>query len=283
MSRFASLLVVLAPLLMAAASDAQDSGPWVDAEVQPLEGVARKSPDFWMGWKEDRVFVSRDGGRSWKKVGTFPEHPVRRIVFASDGRIFAEAGTGKVLVSETWYRGSEWEPIGEGTLYAYDFAVAAGRGADAPSPFDCLRESLPVRVKVTYGSSDCYFKTESTLYLKLGHEGAVLSGWSLGTTERVQVSPKALSRAEGERVLRELVGAATRQETPETCGSTQRHFAYIEWACSDAKQTEGASYFVTSHCGDGDMETAYLVEGPEYFRALGLRRAAVRALRSALR
>lgn len=167
-------------------------------------------------------------------------------------------------------------------LEAYDFAVAAGHGAIARSPLDCLRETLPVRVKVTHWDFGCMrMGSENTLYLKLERDSAVLSGWS--QWPGLRLAPRALSRAEGERLLLELVSAVTRQEPPSPCASTEGYSAIIEWACSDPGETEGMLHFETRVCLDDLSAVDNLEEGPRHSRALALRRASFRAIWGARR
>ncbi|QSQ21387.1 hypothetical protein JY651_40405 [Pyxidicoccus parkwayensis] len=291
MSRVASLLVVLANLMTVSPAGAEEVSPRLGrlfvAEPKPpdasnFDGVAHKSPDFWLGWKGAVVFVSRDAGTSWREAGRFPEHPVRRLVFPGDGRIFAETGTGTLLVSEPEQAGRVWARATE-PLDAYDFAMATGLGATATTPFDCLRASLPVRVKVNFGELGCAGGWFNTLYLKLGHEGAELSGWS-STLEGVRVSPRRLSLGEGELLLRELMEAATRRETPPVCAlSSVMHLAVLEWACSDSGESHGQVSFLRSLCPSDDPDAGGRKDGVEYARALGLRRVATLALRNLLR
>ncbi len=72
----------------------------------------------------------------------------------------------------------------------------------------CLSEDLPVAVKVDYAVLHHPMMTMSTFYLKVGPAGAKLSGRGNDWWEPpVRLSPRKLSRAEGERILRDLTSA----------------------------------------------------------------------------
>ncbi|WP_426756156.1 hypothetical protein [Myxococcus sp. Y35] len=146
----------------------------------------------------------------------------------------------------------------------------------------CLSEDLPVAVKVDYPVTSCAGDSKSTFYLKVGPSGAEVSGRGNDWWDPVKLSPRKLSRVEGERILRDLTSAMLRDETQLSCGgSTSNYVAIVEWACGAGDTKRGTVGFMAPICS--------LTEGygsdarGTYARAAGIRNVVVKALRQAQR
>ncbi|GHG88816.1 hypothetical protein [Comamonas sp. JC664] len=146
----------------------------------------------------------------------------------------------------------------------------------------CLSEDLPVAVKVDYPVSDCDGGSQSTFYLKVTQSGAEVSGRGDDRFEPVKLSPRKLSRAEGERILQALTRAMLRGETDLSCsGKSANYITIVEWACGAVETKRGIVEFRAPICSlhDGDGTDAM----GSYARAIGVRDVAVKALRQAHR
>lgn len=146
----------------------------------------------------------------------------------------------------------------------------------------CLSEDLPVAVKVDYSVMAHPLVTRGTFYLKVGLSGAVVSGRGNDWDDPVKLSPRKLSRAEGERVLLDLTSAMLRGETTLSCGdSSSNSVAIVEWACGAVETKRGTVALMAPMCS--------LLEGHgtdamgTYARAIGIRDVVVKALRQAHR
>ncbi|WP_158513123.1 YCF48-related protein [Myxococcus hansupus] len=214
----------------------------------PLDGLTPSQSNAWVGWKEDQVMVSFDQGHSWFFVGRVPEKPLRNVAISKDGRLFGQMQTERLFVSmdlgRTWTRSTAW-------LDAYDFAVAMG---DAPegleSPLHCVLTAPEAIVKVRYKSYGCSgFESETQLDLNLSKERVVLAGSSNGFEHRFQVQSRKLPRDEGLKILRALVNATTRQETPPGCYHHQPYKTVIEWSCLPEASWRRKVEFKPDRCG----------------------------------
>jgi len=253
-----------------------------------LEGLARRTDTEWLGWVGEQMVATEDAGRSWYAVGRVPSTPVRALVFLKDGTALAELPGGALLRSEN--SGRDWKP-GTDLMDAYDFTQVAGRRpgaaavarASAPlrdTPFDCLLSSPSATLKVRFDIGGCYGSSRSWLALNLRPDGAEVSGVDAHRKEPVNVEPRMLPRAEGETLVRELIAAATRAETPLGCISTTYYSATLEWSCPSQPT---ASQVRFSAMGCGSMVRVDLVGGamstgraaPDaYARALAIHRLA---------
>ncbi|WP_002637775.1 hypothetical protein [Myxococcus hansupus] len=156
---------------------------------------------------------------------------------------------------------------------------AVGYAAPSEEILRCLSEDLPVAVKVDYSVMTHPMVTMSTFYLKVGLSGATVSGRSYSGEDPVRLSPRRLSRAEGERILRDLTSAMLRREAGAVTASVSvRHGAFVEWACG-AVETKRGVVELTAHVHDSNDKDA---EG-SYSRVLGVRDVVVKALRQAHR
>ena len=147
----------------------------------------------------------------------------------------------------------------------------------------CLSEDLPVAVKVDYIEVGHPIMIRNTFYLKVGPRGAELSGRGADLWERVNLSPRKLARAEGERILRDLTSAMLRDETQTSCdeGFLAYYTSVVEWACGAVETKRGIVEFTapicSSHEGLGTDASGI------YARAVGVRDVVVKALRQAHR
>ncbi|MCY1082711.1 YCF48-related protein [Archangium lansingense] len=248
--------------------------------LTPLEGLVRKSPETWLGWAGEQLAASHDEGRTWFQLGRVPQTPIRALAFLKEDTVLAELGTGELLRSKDF--GRLWEPS-TSPLDAYDFAVASGRTASPETPFDCVLTTAPASMKLHLDNLGCFHQVEGQLSVKLSSDGAELSGKSLDN-KPVKLGSKKLSRAEGERIVRELVAAATRQETPLGCDSTTKYTAILEWSCPSGHVKEGTVRFRAPGCGAltyGSATTWGSNAPGSYARALGLHQAASEEFKSA--
>ncbi|MFP2926643.1 WD40/YVTN/BNR-like repeat-containing protein [Pyxidicoccus sp. 3LG] len=257
--------------------------------LTPLEGLGPRQSGPWFGWKGDQVVVSHDQGLSWLSVGRVPEQPLRTLTLTKDGRLFALTGTGALLdspdVGRTWTRSAGW-------LDGYDFAVANGAPPEGlESPLHCLLTAPEAVVKVRFDSVGCHGGTESRLEMNLSKSRAVLSGKYGGGEKPVEVRSRKLTRDDGQRILRTLVDAATRQEVPLGCTSTTRYETVIEWSCSPKESWRRKVAFEASECEPftevglvGGATPAGVADSKKgYARSLGVHEAAARALEDASR
>ncbi|AKQ70049.1 hypothetical protein A176_006961 [Myxococcus hansupus] len=146
----------------------------------------------------------------------------------------------------------------------------------------CLSEDLPVAVKVDYLVSDCNGGSKSTFYLKVTQRGAEVSGRGNDQFEPAQLSPRKLSRAEGDRILHALTSAMLRGETDLSCsGKSANYITIVEWACGAVETKRGVVEFTAPICTllDGYGTDAM----GSYARAIGVRDVVVKALRQAHR
>ncbi|WP_228559662.1 MULTISPECIES: hypothetical protein [Myxococcus] len=142
-----------------------------------------------------------------------------------------------------------------------------------------MSEELPVTVKVYYPEFGCGFSTSSTFYLKVTQSGAEISGRGDDEGNPVKLSPRKLSRAEGERILRDLTSAMLRRESESASGDAPTtYFAHVEWACGVRGAERGTTRFKALNHGLYSMD-----EGGTYARAVGIRDVVVKALRQAHR
>ncbi|MFP2958740.1 hypothetical protein ACLEPN_13045 [Myxococcus sp. 1LA] len=146
----------------------------------------------------------------------------------------------------------------------------------------CLSEDLPVAVKVDYPVTSCAGDSKSTFYLKVGPSGAEVSGRGNDWWDPVKLSPRKLSRTEGERILQDLTSAMLREETPLFGGSTDNYAAIVEWACGDVETKRGTLAFMTP-IGPSLTEGFGTDASGTYARAAGIRDVVVKALRQAHR
>lgn len=219
--------------------------------LTPLEGVTPKSHEEWLGWTGEHVVATFDAGRSWLTVGRFPQTPVETLVFLKNGTALARTETGTLLRSNAYAFGRTWEPTTD-ALDAYDFAMNAGPApgeARVSSPFECLRSTVPASMTVQFGHHGCFHVVENTLHLELSQDGARLSGELRDRRgDSVRVEPRELSRAEGERIVRELEEVATLEEVPRDCGSTDTFLVVIEWSCPSSPVKEHRLELRASDC-----------------------------------
>ncbi|WNG21165.1 WD40/YVTN/BNR-like repeat-containing protein [Cystobacter fuscus] len=243
--------------------------------LTPLEGIARKAPDEWLGWAGDQIVASHDEGRSWFQVGRVPQTPLRAIAFLKTQTVLAELGTGALLRSENF--GRTWK-TSTSPLDAYDFALASGRTPAPGNPFECVPGTAPASMKVHYTESGCFNVFEGVLSVQLSPGEALLSvERDAGGAEGKQVRERRkLSRGDGERIIRELMAAAARQETMPDCGFTTSYSASIEWSCPSGPIKKRSVSLNDSSCDPQDL--SYLrILGVDplsaYSRALGIHQA----------
>ncbi|PTL75962.1 hypothetical protein [Vitiosangium sp. GDMCC 1.1324] len=237
--------------------------------LTPLEGIARKAPDAWLGWVGEQIVASHDEGRTWFRVGRVPQSPLRALAFLKEDTVLAESGAGTLLRSDDF--GRTWAPS-TSPLDAYDFALASGRTASAESPFDCVLTTSPASMKVRFDIQGCFDSYTGVISVKLSPDRAELSGER--TVEKpFELERRTISRGEGERIVRELVAAATRQETPLGCDSTTWYTATIEWSCPSGRIKKGTVELRAPGCGAltrGTATTTGSAAPDGYARALGI-------------
>lgn len=254
--------------------------------LTPLEGVVQKSHETWLGWTGEHVVATFDAGRSWLTVGRLPQAPVQTLVFLKNGTALARTETGTLLRSPDYDIGRTWMTTTD-ALAAYDFAVNAGPAQGegrVSSPFECLLSTAPASMKVEFGLHGCFHAIDNTLSLELSQDGARLSGElgaRMGNSDSVRVEPRALSRAEGERIVRELDEVATREEVPTGCGSTNSYMVAIEWSCPSSPVKGGRVELRASDCSLPDGLRSHLPDG--YERARWVHQVAERTLKNASR
>ncbi|EPX61297.1 hypothetical protein D187_001080 [Cystobacter fuscus DSM 2262] len=240
--------------------------------LTPLEGIARKAPDEWLGWAGDQIVASHDEGRSWFQVGRVPQSPLRAIAFLKTKTVLAELGTGALLRSEDF--GRTWK-TSTSPLDAYDFARASGRTTTPDNPFECVLGTSPVSMKIHYEESGCFNVFGGVLSVRLSPGEALLSvERNQGGAEGKQVRERRkLSRGDGERIIRELVAAAIREETMPDCDSTTVYSASIEWSCASGPVKKGSVRLNDSSCESRDPSSLMNVPPNAYSRTLGMHQA----------
>ncbi|OJH42270.1 YCF48-related protein [Cystobacter ferrugineus] len=248
--------------------------------LTPLEGIARRAPDEWLGWAGDQLVASHDEGRSWFQVGRVPRTPLRAIAFLKTKTVLAELGTGALLRSEDF--GRTWK-ASTSPLDAHDFALASGRTTTPSNPFECVLGTAPASMKVHFENSGCFHLFRGLLSVQLSPGEALLSvERAQGGEEGKQVRKrKTLSRGDGERILRELVAAAIREETMPDCGSTDSYSASIEWSCASGTIKKGVVRLNDSSCNPEDLSYLRLLgfdPASVYSRTLGIHQAVYEVL-----
>jgi photosystem II stability/assembly factor-like uncharacterized protein len=252
--------------------------------LSPLQGLALKSDEEWLGWTGEHVVATFDAGRSWLTVGRVPQGPVQTLVLLKSGTALARTATGTLLRSPPYDLGRTWEPTTD-ALDAYDFAMNAGPApgeARVSSPFECLLSTAPASLNVQFAHRGCFHSINNTLSLELSQDGARLSGeleslWQ--TRDRVLVEPRELSRVEGERIVRELAEVATREELPFDCGSTNSYHVVIKWSCPSSPMKGGKLEVEASDCSLPERMSVRLPEN--YKRAPHVHKVAERTLLNA--
>ncbi|AGC43399.1 glycosyl hydrolase [Myxococcus stipitatus DSM 14675] len=256
--------------------------------LTPLDGVLTLERERWVGWTGAKVLLSHDQGLSWFTVGLVPEAPLRTLVFAKDGRLFAQAQSENLFVSwnlgRTWNRSTTW-------LDAHDFAVATGVPPERlETPLQCLLIAPEAEVTVRFDISDCWPRSKNHLALNLANDHATLSGRYEAHQNPLEVHSRKLTREAARRILRGLVSAATQQETQLRCESIMKYTTLIEWSCSPDGTDRRTLEFIASGCGvltpadimgGGTMSGG--AEPTDYARALGVYDLAVRALEGTVR
>ncbi|WP_226994066.1 hypothetical protein [Myxococcus hansupus] len=160
-----------------------------------------------------------------------------------------------------------------------------GHAEPSEEALRCLSEDLPVAVKVDYyyPVTLCGAFSRSTFYLSVGRSGAEISGRGNDFDDPFKLSPRKLSRAEGEDLLGRLTSAMLRGESQMSChkGSVPYYKTVVEWACGAVETKRGIVEFTapmcSSHEGLGTDELG------TYARAIGIRDIVVKALRQAHR
>jgi photosystem II stability/assembly factor-like uncharacterized protein len=256
--------------------------------LTPLDGLGPRQPEAWFGWKADQVVLSQDQGQRWFSVGRVPGKPLRTLALAKDGRLFAQTQAKKLFVSMDL--GRTWEPS-KAPLDAHDFAVATGASPQRlESPLHCLLTAPEAVVKVRFDIVGCFGGTNSHLDLALSEGQATLAGRSEAGEKPLEVRARTVSRDEGQRILRALVDAATREETPLGCESTTRYQTSIEWSCAPKQAARHKVEFEASGCGPltrvdvvGGATSTGAATPDGYARSLGVYGAAAQALEGASR
>lgn len=157
-------------------------------------------------------------------------------------------------------------------------------GYEAPSEeaLRCLSEDLPVTVKVDYVLTGCWVFTQSTFYLKVTQSGAEVSGRGNDWEDPVKLSPRKLSRAEGERILQDLTSVMLRRESESASGhAPTRYVTTVEWVCGGVRGTKRGTVAFTAPAYD--LYSTDEEEGDTSARAVGVRDVVVKALRQAHR
>lgn len=224
--------------------------------LTPLDGVAGRSPQSWLGWSGEHAVATFDAGRSWVKVGRLPESPVQKLVFLKAGTALARTAAGTLLRSEARDFGRKWEATTD-ALDAYDFAVKTG--ATVGAPFECVLSTAPATLHIEFGVQGCFTAAPHTLTLELAQEGATLTGGrSRGApSEMKPLEPRNLSRAEAERIVRELAAAATPEEVPGGCVSTNTFVVVMEWSCPSSTTKKGGLELRAHDCALPDGMSGY--------------------------
>ncbi|WP_164015413.1 WD40/YVTN/BNR-like repeat-containing protein [Pyxidicoccus trucidator] len=252
--------------------------------LTPLDGIAQKSQEEWLGWAGEHVAATFDAGRSWVTVGRFPQTPVQRLVFLKTGTALARTAGGTLLRSRDLLFGREWVTTTDG-LDAYDFAVNAEPTTGEPlesAPFGCLLSTATASMQIRFTDQGCFHSVKNALQLEFTRDGASLSGTmeepSLAGPHSVRVEQLKLSRAEGERIVREVAEAATHEEAPTDCGSTSSRIVVIEWACPSSPAKDGSLRLQAEYCSRRDGELTLRPGG--YARALHVFKVAAQTLKN---
>ncbi|WP_237080098.1 hypothetical protein [Myxococcus xanthus] len=121
--------------------------------------------------------------------------------------------------------------------------LSSAQASDDVFGYAVPSEDLPVAVKVDYVVTGCWVFTQSTFYLKVTRSGAEVSGRGDDWEDPVKLSPKKLSRAEGERILRDLTSAMLRRESESASGHAPTHYeTTVEWACGGVRGRSAARW-----------------------------------------
>ncbi|WP_225411708.1 hypothetical protein [Stigmatella hybrida] len=171
--------------------------------------------------------------------------------------------------------GRSWAPAAE-PVDGYDFAVISGRGPVPASPFACVLTTSPASLTVHFGILGCFSPPMGLLSVRMSPDGAEFSGTlpsrRPGVPETLKFGPRVYSPEEGERLVRALWEAATRQKTQIDCGSTSAHTVIIEWSCPSGPIQEGKMSLRSSVCSPFGHEG--------YARARGVHDTALEALKA---
>ncbi|QDF01652.1 hypothetical protein [Myxococcus xanthus] len=160
--------------------------------------------------------------------------------------------------------------------------LSSAQASDDVFGYAVPSEDLPVAVKVDYVVTGCWVFTQSTFYLKVTRSGAEVSGRGDDWEDPVKLSPKKLSRAEGERILRDLTSAMLRRESESASGHAPTHYeTTVEWACGGVRGAKRGT--VAFMAPAYDLYFPDEGEGDTYARAVGIRDVVVKALRQAHR
>ncbi|NTX38390.1 hypothetical protein HUA78_28485 [Myxococcus sp. CA033] len=168
----------------------------------------------------------------------------------------------------------------------------------AVSPLACLLTASHGALRIHFEINRCYVSESGTVNLILTPFVAKIEGgYDSGLYFSLRVSQRTLSPIAGYQMVRELVDAATQQETAPDCGDNGSYRAALEWSC-DTRSTAGwqttalsaptcyadifpdLPYGTATHKGTAVDTKA---EEPFYMRAYGIHRVANRMLQEALR
>ncbi|NMO19801.1 hypothetical protein HPC49_39015 [Pyxidicoccus fallax] len=225
--------------------------------LTPLEGMARKSPEEWLGWTGEHAVATFDAGRNWVPVGRFPKTPVRRLLFLEGDKVLARAADGTLMRSTSHEFGSDWRTTTD-AMDAFDFARRTRLASDtspASAPFECVLAAAPASLKVQFDQLGCFHFIKNSLSLEFTQQGVRLSGvLTNGEEDSQRIEPRVLSRAEAERIVQSLAKATTGEEQKPGCGSTSSLEAAIEWTCPASAETYGKLELSADDCRSDDNE-----------------------------
>ena len=235
------------------------------------------------GWVDRSIFRSDDSAKSWKRVGELPFDvaalvPVNAeltLVKTSDGALHASTDGGR-----SWAPASLSDEIEWGKRTGEERVRADQR-------IECVLRAPRVVLTVEYGVSGCFGGSKNELVIESETGGAMLRGafdrHSRESTDRDKVE-RRLDPGQTRAALEKLVSAATRDEQPSRCSSTNHWFSRVSFACGDAPTS--TLEFETNDCASrGALEvvgastsTGGRSQG-DYRRAIGVGEVAEALLR----
>jgi|GEM_PF-7000539 len=190
-----------------------------------------------------------------------------------------------------------WAGVMATALLATYPAHAQMEPQTAPS-LECLLTASHGALRIHLEINRCWFSEQGTVQLTLTPFVAKIEGgYSSWPYVGLRVPQRTLSPLSGYQMVRELVGAYTRQEVPPECGDNGSYQATLAWSCDTRSPTAwhttalsapicyadifpALPYGTATHEGTiRDTKT----EEPFYMRAFEIHRVAHRMLREGLR
>jgi hypothetical protein len=146
------------------------------------------------------------------------------------------------------------------------------------STWDCVATAADGRLEIEFAIHGCFGGTRSSLVLDVKHGVATLSGRLEAGLDPPVTTARVLSSQERHELMAELGERMGRAEVPNGCFSTALYDVKLKWTCGGASES---NRFQSSQCEPEEKWPLLRpAEAPAYARAIGLYRAAERAVRA---